>query len=280
MCAQEDEYLLLDEAFVELPPEEELQAAVDESMAVGPFNSTAWLGCFYAEGALLDGDVVGVLDDVESPEACCRACRQLGSAQCSVWNYCANPDGCRYADLQRTVDLQRGQCELRWQYLAAEVGWPPGLISKGPEAANFTTGSPIAAGGPQLSGFKRLMGTGLFGQPGYPCPGSLQVATAECALALNATELGQYCLNDPLCTAILYKPAGNFNLSKPFGIFRHAEGSNLSMAVRSPSGVVYYREDVPTTTGTSSSGGGGLSAGAIAGKCHFAKGFAAESNAG
>lgn len=59
--------------------------------------------------------------------------------------------------------------------------------------------------------------------------------------------------------------AGNFNLSKPFGIFRHAEGANLSMAVRSPSGIVYYREDVPTTNGTSSSSGG-LSAGAIAGK--------------
>lgn len=59
--------------------------------------------------------------------------------------------------------------------------------------------------------------------------------------------------------------AGNFNLSKPFGIFRHAEGANLSMAVRSPSGIVYYREDVTTTNGTSSSSGG-LSAGAIAGK--------------
>jgi len=38
--------------------------------------------------------------------------------------------GGRYADLQRSVDLRQRQCELRWQYLAAEVGWPPGLISK------------------------------------------------------------------------------------------------------------------------------------------------------
>ena len=54
------------------------------------------LGCFYAEGALLDGNVVGILDGVGSPEACCRACRELGSSNCSVWNYCANAAGCRW----------------------------------------------------------------------------------------------------------------------------------------------------------------------------------------
>lgn len=58
--------------------------------------------------------------------------------------------------------------------------------------------------------------------------------------------------------------AGNFNLSSPFGIFRHAEGANLSLAVRSPSGIVYYRQQPPATDTTSS--GGSLSAGAIAGK--------------
>lgn len=90
-----------------------------------------------------------------------------------------------------------------------------------------------------------------------------RLATAECALALNATELGQYCLDDPLCAAILYKPAGNFNLTRPFGIFRHAEGANLSLAVRSPSGIAYFREQAPPSD---TSSGGGLSAGAIAGK--------------
>lgn len=39
---QENEYILLDESTLELPPEDELQAAIDESMAVGPYNSTAW----------------------------------------------------------------------------------------------------------------------------------------------------------------------------------------------------------------------------------------------
>lgn len=42
LCAQEDAYLLINESTVVLPPEDELQVAVDESMAAGPFNSTAW----------------------------------------------------------------------------------------------------------------------------------------------------------------------------------------------------------------------------------------------
>lgn len=39
---QDNAYLLADEASVVLPPEDELQAAFNESMAVGPLNSTAW----------------------------------------------------------------------------------------------------------------------------------------------------------------------------------------------------------------------------------------------
>ena len=38
-----------------------------------------------------------------------------------------------------------------------------------------------------------------------------RLATAECALSLNAKELGQHCLDDPLCTAILYKPGQLLN---------------------------------------------------------------------
>ena len=51
---------------------------------------------------------------------------------------------------------------------------PAAHAAQGPQAVNFTTGAPLAVGGPLLPGFKRLMGTGLFGQPGYPCAGSLQ----------------------------------------------------------------------------------------------------------
>ena len=34
----------MDEAAVVLPPEPELLASIDASMAAGPFNSTAWCG--------------------------------------------------------------------------------------------------------------------------------------------------------------------------------------------------------------------------------------------
>lgn len=57
---------------------------------------------------------------------------------------------CRYADLQRTVDLQQGQCELRWQYLAASVGWPPGLISKA--RCCFSLKRASVHGGPECTG--------------------------------------------------------------------------------------------------------------------------------
>lgn len=53
------------------------------------------MGCIYAEGALLDGNVVETLDGVESAEACCRACRALDSSVCGMWNYCGKADGCR-----------------------------------------------------------------------------------------------------------------------------------------------------------------------------------------
>ena len=72
--------------------------------------------------------------------------------------------------------------------------------------------------------------------------------------------------------------AGNFNLSKPFGIFRHEEGANLSRAVRSPSGIVYYREGGPASSSGTAGGAaspadsGGLSTGAIAGKLEWREG--------
>ena len=74
---------------------------------------TRRFGCFYAEGALLDGDVVSMLDGVESPGACCRACRELGSDTCGVWNYCANPDGCRWAGIQGAVCVCESEGELQ-----------------------------------------------------------------------------------------------------------------------------------------------------------------------
>ena len=51
---------------------------------------------------------------------------------------------------------------------------PPPCTLQGPEAANFTAGSPLAVGGPEVPGFRRYLGTGLFGQQGYTCPGTTQ----------------------------------------------------------------------------------------------------------
>lgn len=53
------------------------------------------------------------------------------------------------------------------------MGWPPALIAKGP-GINFTSGSPLATVAPPLPGYRRLLGSGLFGLRGFPCPGSLK----------------------------------------------------------------------------------------------------------
>lgn len=62
---------------VVVPDQAELEAA-----AAGPSPSTAWLGCILADGALMDGDVVAVLDGQPTAEACCRACR--ANQRCNV----------------------------------------------------------------------------------------------------------------------------------------------------------------------------------------------------
>ena len=87
-------YLLRREADVILPPADELATAAVEA-TLDPRNSTAWLGCVVATGALLAGTVAEVLDAVESAEECCRACRDLGLQQCNVFNWCGHPEGCR-----------------------------------------------------------------------------------------------------------------------------------------------------------------------------------------
>lgn len=64
--------------------------------------------------------------------------------------------------------------ELRYQALVdASYGWPPSVVSKGPGVA-FTGGSPIAVLGPRVPGFRRELATGLWGQPGFSCNGTLK----------------------------------------------------------------------------------------------------------
>jgi len=64
----------------------------DGSAAV---NSTEWLGCIVAPHAVMGGKVVALLDGVQTPEECCRACRQWPDSGCNVFNTCQQLEGCR-----------------------------------------------------------------------------------------------------------------------------------------------------------------------------------------
>ena len=81
--------LMESDGTVLLPTDAELAAAANASDP-----DTAWLGCIIAEGALIDGSVVAVASGVATAEECCRACR--ANSTCNVWNYCAQPGGCRW----------------------------------------------------------------------------------------------------------------------------------------------------------------------------------------
>jgi len=58
-------------------------------------NSTEWLGCIVAPQAVMGGKVVALLDGVQTPEECCRACRQWPDGGCNVFNTCQRLEGCR-----------------------------------------------------------------------------------------------------------------------------------------------------------------------------------------
>lgn len=64
---------------------------------------------------------------------------------------------------KESVVLGAGQCQLRYQEMAAvQAGWPPALVTKGAAAAAFTCGAPLVAWGPQVPGFQRSIGQGLY----------------------------------------------------------------------------------------------------------------------
>lgn len=93
-CMQRDQYLYNDEVQVAFPTDAELAAAgVQPSDPFLP-NSTTWLGCVWAERALMDGQVEELVSNVTSAVACCRRCRATPGA--NVWNFCDQPGGCRW----------------------------------------------------------------------------------------------------------------------------------------------------------------------------------------
>ena len=76
-----------------LPSPAELEAAANGSVPNATTSDRPWLGCFSGPGLLLAGNVVGVVDGIPDPDACCRACRQ--DLACNVWAFCPDPAGCK-----------------------------------------------------------------------------------------------------------------------------------------------------------------------------------------
>lgn len=80
---------------------------------------------------------------------------------------------CSYQDMQTSVAMARGGCRLQFQQLVQpQLGWPPAVVAKGP-GVQYMGGAPLVVTGPDLPGYTRRMGNGLWGQPGYDCAASL-----------------------------------------------------------------------------------------------------------
>ena len=54
-----------------------------------------------------------------------------------------------------------------------QLGWPPALLAKGADTP-FTAGAPLLVWGPEVAGYTRLPGRGLWTHGNYPCDGSLK----------------------------------------------------------------------------------------------------------
>ncbi|PSC73768.1 serine threonine-kinase [Micractinium conductrix] len=215
-------YLYSDEATVLLPAENETSS--DGEPGSGELGSTGpWLGCIVARGALLGGEVVATLSGVATPEECCRRCREREAA--NVWNFCDRLDGCSFSDLR----------------------------------TSFTGGAPLAVTGPEVPGFTRYPASGLFGQQGYSCYGTLKPELAECVLSAPLPDLAAHCETDPLCAAFVFKPAGLFISAASTGYFRETEGANISARILTPSSVLGDSSNLGRLPGSLTTHSGGSS---------------------
>ncbi|PRW33664.1 serine threonine- kinase receptor R831 [Chlorella sorokiniana] len=244
------------EAEVVVPSDAEMLAETAEAAGGGgaAANSTAWLGCIVANNSLMAGAVVDVVDGVEAAEECCMLCRQTDGGACNAWHWCPQAGGCSYTEDRVEVTLQQYQCELRFQSLVApKLGWPPALLGKGPHIP-FVSGSPLMTVAPPLPGYKRLLGSGLFGQRGYTCPESLKPQIQECVRSSSLEGHAQYCNADPRCVAFAYKPAGVYDSVQGTAIYKSSVNSTAILLT--PSTVLYIRGEETASS---------LSAGAVAG---------------
>ncbi|EFN51486.1 hypothetical protein CHLNCDRAFT_140122 [Chlorella variabilis] len=135
----------------------------------------------------------------------------------------------------------------------------------------YAQGSPLATTGPQLPGFTRRLGAGMFASGGFDCPGSYKPQIQECVLQDSLEGLARYCQNDSQCQSFVYRPAGVYNTPEGVAIFKHS--ADPAAIILTPSAVLYLR-DHPHNGTTSSVDGtvayqptsrGGLPPGAAAG---------------
>lgn len=102
-------YLHQGEANVTVLPDADMLAA---SAGGAEANSSVWLGCITAAGALMAGTVVDVIDGVEAADECCRLCREM-DGECNAWNFCQQEGGCRCALGGRRLPLLRCRAAAR-----------------------------------------------------------------------------------------------------------------------------------------------------------------------
>lgn len=103
------------------------------------------------------------------PAPCIAASHPTGSP-CAALHRAAPPP---LPEVQPTPSCPRLRPtgELRFQELVhPSQSVPPYLLAKGARAGGFRAGAPVSSWGPPLPGYERRIASGLYGQPGTPCP--------------------------------------------------------------------------------------------------------------
>jgi hypothetical protein len=169
-------FMFADQAELDMPSDEEIKASGADAL-----ESLAYKGCNIGSNFLYHGDIVATLDGVPSAKACCRECTKhneaAGRRNCTVFNYCGRAGGCSYTHQQddtKSVTLQQGQCQLRYQPLATSItSLPPSLLASGADVP-FEAGAPNVLWTFEVPGFRRFPGQTIALSGAFACEGSLR----------------------------------------------------------------------------------------------------------
>lgn len=91
------------------------------------------------------------------------------------------PPCCSYSYGPRSLTLQPGQCELRFNApVSPPIGFPPGVVAKGPNVP-FLGGAPLMINAPPVDGYTTLVGRNQFDYNGgsFNCSFTLKCAGAR-----------------------------------------------------------------------------------------------------